>query len=71
MLDAFRQALRPALVVRTRDFLKSPAEIDAMVSHDLTDDPVFGRMNGLTIEDFAGSRARREVAGTVCRHRMA
>lgn len=46
-------ALRPAQVLRTRDFLKPAAEIDALVSRDLTDDPVFGRMNSLTIEDFA------------------
>ena len=53
VLDAFRQALRPALILRTKDFLKCPTEIDAMISRDLTDDPVFGRMNDLTIEDFA------------------
>ncbi len=46
-------ALCPAQVLRTRDFLKPAAEIDALVSRDLTDDPVFGRMNSLTIEDFA------------------
>jgi mannose-6-phosphate isomerase class I len=53
VLEAFVQGLRPAHVFRTRDCWKSPNEIDAMLSSDLTDDPVFGRISRLTIEDFA------------------
>ncbi len=52
ILAAFGQALHPAHVFRAQDCLKSAAEINRMVSRDLTDDPVFGRMNGLRIEDF-------------------
>jgi len=48
----FTEALRPALVVRMGDALKSPAALDAVVERELTDDPVFGRMNGFVIEDF-------------------
>jgi len=33
--------------------LQEPCDIDRMVARDLTDDPVFGRMNGFTIHDFA------------------
>ncbi|MEJ7663811.1 MAG: hypothetical protein WKG07_31905 [Hymenobacter sp.] len=29
-----------------------PAETDAMVAGPLTDDPVFGRLNGLTVADL-------------------
>jgi mannose-6-phosphate isomerase class I len=53
VLQAFQQVLRPEHIFRTRDILKPAAEIDAMLSRDLTDDPVFGRMNGLSIQDFA------------------
>jgi len=50
---ALESALRPAFVVRTSAIWKDPAELNRMVARDLTDDPVFGRMNGFTIEDFA------------------
>ena len=49
---AFVQALRPAQVIRSSDCLKSPAEVRALLSPYLTDDPVFGRMNGIRVEDF-------------------
>ena len=51
--EALSQGLRPDLVLRTNDCWKSSADIDAMVARDLTDDPVFGRMNGFTVDDFA------------------
>ena len=54
--EAFVEGLHPAHVFRTRDGWKTPPEIDAMVSGDLTDDPVFGRISQLTIEDFADAR---------------
>lgn len=66
--DALSQGLRPARVFRTRDCWKPSAEIDALVARDLTDDPVFGRMNGFTIDDFADpmlvERARTALAAT-------
>jgi len=46
------QALRPAQCVVTDDLYLPPAAIDALVAGPLTDDPVFGRLNGLTISDF-------------------
>ena len=52
LLDRLTEALR-ARVFRTSECWKSPAEIHAMVVRDLTDDPVFGRMNGFTMGDFA------------------
>jgi hypothetical protein len=54
--EAFVEGLHPAHMFRTRDGWKTPPEIDAMVSGDLTDDPVFGRISQLTIEDFADAR---------------
>jgi mannose-6-phosphate isomerase class I len=49
---AFSEALMPVQVVRVRDGYKSPRDIEAMTSRELTDDPVFGRMNGFVIQDF-------------------
>ncbi|MBW3129950.1 class I mannose-6-phosphate isomerase [Hymenobacter profundi] len=46
------QALQPAQCLVADDLYRSPADIDAMVAGPLTDDPVFGRLNGLTVTDF-------------------
>jgi len=53
LAEAFSQGIQPALLLRTRDCWRPSAEIEALVARDLTDDPVFGRMNGFTIDDFA------------------
>lgn len=53
VLRAFVEGLHPAHVFRTSDCWKTAPEIEAMVKGDLTDDPVFGRISQLTIEDFA------------------
>ena len=47
-----KRAFEPAHVFRSSEILKSPEEVERMVSPFLTDDPVFGRMNGLEIDDF-------------------
>ena len=39
-------------VVDTRAWMKPAAEIEGMVAPDLTDDPVFGRLTRLDLEDF-------------------
>jgi hypothetical protein len=44
--------MRPAGLIVTSDLFKSHSEIELMVSSVLGDDPVFGSMNGLEIEDF-------------------
>jgi mannose-6-phosphate isomerase class I len=56
VLQAFEEGLHPTHVFLTRDCWKTLSEIDAMVSSDLTDDPVFGRISRFTIEEFADSR---------------
>jgi len=53
VLGAFVEGLRPAHTFCASDCWKTPGEIDAMIRSDLTDDPVFGRISRLTIEDFA------------------
>ena len=50
--DEFFRAMRPVYAFQTKSFLKSPESIDQLVSAYLGDDPVFGRMNGLILEDF-------------------
>ena len=49
---AVATALQPAKIFRASEALKPGAELERMLSSFLTDDPVFGRMNGLRIEDF-------------------
>jgi mannose-6-phosphate isomerase class I len=61
VLGALVEIWHPAHVFRTRDCWKTPAEIDAMVSSDLTDDPVFGRISRLIIEDFADPRRTAQL----------
>src|ERR1700741_972242 len=49
---ALEQGLQPAEVIMTTDLLKCSSAIEQMVGDVLGDDPVFGRMNGIQIEDF-------------------
>jgi mannose-6-phosphate isomerase class I len=49
---AISAAFQPSLVFRASEVLKSSAVIENMLAPFLTDDPVFGRMNGLRVEDF-------------------
>lgn len=46
------QGLKPEAVIMTTDLLKSSPAIEQMVGDVLGDDPVFGRMNRIQIEDF-------------------
>ncbi|HLM82885.1 MAG TPA: class I mannose-6-phosphate isomerase [Terriglobales bacterium] len=50
--QALATGLCPSLAVRTSDLFKNPCEVDAMVAQYLGDDPVFGRMNGIVVDDF-------------------
>jgi mannose-6-phosphate isomerase class I len=61
ILEALSEGLRPARVIRTRDCWKTEREIDAMIAHDLTDDPVFGRITAHTIEQFADPKRVEEL----------
>src|SRR5579863_2537576 len=53
---ALEEGLHPAAVIMTTDFLKSSPAIERMVGDVLGDDPVFGRMSGIQIEDFFDER---------------
>ena len=52
LISTLVEGLRPSRLIATSDLLKSPSEIEMLVSGVLGDDPVFGRMNSLEIEDF-------------------
>jgi mannose-6-phosphate isomerase class I len=49
---ALKAALRPARIVRSRDFFRHAEEINNLVTPLLGDDPVFGSMNDLEISDL-------------------
>jgi mannose-6-phosphate isomerase class I len=51
-IDALVDLLRPASVIRTETLFKPAGCIDQMVEQFLGDDPVFGRMNAIQIEDY-------------------
>jgi len=57
--------LRPIVVIQTTSLLKSAEQLRAMLAPVLTDDRVFGRMNGITLLDYFDaqllSQARAKV----------
>jgi mannose-6-phosphate isomerase class I len=65
---AISVAFQPSQVFRASEILKSSAEIQEMLAPFLTNDPVFGRMNGLRVEDFLDPhkllRARDQINQT-------
>ena len=50
--DALVEGLRPQAVIYAPDLLKPPHEVDRMLQPVLGDDPVFGSMNEITLEEF-------------------
>jgi mannose-6-phosphate isomerase class I len=60
-----QKLLRASRVIETGSLLKSSEVIDEMLTPYLGDDPVFGRMNGVILEDFfdasAMQRARHDL----------
>ena len=58
------RALQPARCVVADELYFSPAQLDALVAGPLTNDPVFGCLNGLTVADFLDPQklqAAREI----------
>jgi len=53
--------LKPSLVISTEDLLLPTAELDRRIAPILTDDPVFGVMNGIEIEDFFEPKAVQDA----------
>ncbi len=49
---ALTDGLRSSNVIATRTLLKRPDKVEELVQPYLGDDPVFGRLNGIVLEDF-------------------
>jgi hypothetical protein len=49
---ALRSFFPEGEIVRTRDHLNPPSQIESMLASDLSDDPVFGRLTSLELADF-------------------
>jgi mannose-6-phosphate isomerase class I len=60
------QHLGPAFFCRTETLFRSPAQIESLLAPCLTDDPVFGRMNSVSIADFFDQEKLR-IAQERCR----
>jgi mannose-6-phosphate isomerase class I len=69
MLFALKSAFGRAFVARTSAIGKDPTELNRLVARDLTDDPVFGRMNGFGIEDYADSTRLEACRVEIQEHR--
>src|SRR6266581_776050 len=49
---AIEQGLKPGQLIQTAHLLKNPRAIDQMLKSVLGDDPVFGRMNNIVLQQF-------------------
>src|SRR3954452_16748340 len=67
IISALERRLKPALVVRALDAYRTKARLQSMFAQDLTDDPVFGRMNEARIEDFFEPALRQDLADRLAR----
>src|ERR1700756_3834215 len=50
--DALVEGLRPTGVIYTRNLLKAPHSVDKFLAAVLGDDPIFGRMNDIGLQEF-------------------
>ena len=65
LLRALSEALVPALRVDARRLYRDAAAVEAMCAPHLGDDPVFGRINALAVEDFLDSPLRAAAEGRI------
>jgi mannose-6-phosphate isomerase class I len=59
--DRLKALLEPSLVISTEDLLLPPGELDRRFDPILTDDPVFGMMTGIEIEEYFDKEKLRQV----------
>ncbi|KMQ64926.1 mannose-6-phosphate isomerase [Chryseobacterium angstadtii] len=52
IIAEFKDLLNPALIINTSEAMKPESEISSMVEPYVTDDPVFGYMTSLELEDY-------------------
>jgi mannose-6-phosphate isomerase class I len=69
--EALASAFPASSIVFSEAALKLPGEIEQLVSRDLTDDRVFGRITGLQLADFFNDEAVQELRNKVHRQPFA
>lgn len=66
--DRLVASLKPSRVITTEDLFLTSTELDRRVAPMLTDDPVFGVMNGIEIQDYLDAKklrlAQKEIEET-------
>jgi hypothetical protein len=67
--QAFVEGLAPILVVDVRQAYRHATEVERLCAPHLGDDPVFGRMNGLTLTDFFDPGRRASLRSRIERTR--
>jgi mannose-6-phosphate isomerase class I len=70
ILDALREQMQPVRVIDTAYLLRAPDAIESMLADYLGDDPVFGKMNLITIEDFFDPGKLADAKTTVRNHQQ-
>ena len=68
--DALCERMQPVQVFDTAHLLRAPDAIEAMLADYLGDDPVFGRMNSIAIEDFFDPGKLADAKTAVTNHRQ-
>lgn len=64
--ERLERALQADLVIDTATVFKAPEEIDRLVAPDLGgDDPIFGRLTRLTLEDFLDGKKREAARAAI------
>ncbi len=63
--EALEKGLRADRVIYTPDLLKPASEVDRMLENVLGDDPVFGRMSDVTLENFFDEASLGSARATV------
>lgn len=63
------EGLQPACVIRAESLYKSARQVDCMLADYLGDDPVFGRMNGVVVEDFFDPARLQAAQASIAAHR--
>lgn len=59
--EAIAQSIPAATLLRTRNALRTPEEVEGLVARDLTNDPVFGRISGIRISEFFRSECLEAI----------
>ncbi len=65
ILSAFKKSLVPFELYNTDDAFLPPKEIEKLIQHEITDDPVFGRITGFFLNDFFDSEKKRDICNMI------